>query len=147
MRDSAEHTGQSSPDQYGLGKCVRNTASRRQYPEVKGLRHSMYLVHIHLWAPPACGRLPHTTAADIAGCAEDCEGLLHISVHPEPEDHPVLGVYLRAASLAEAEAAAVRLWQLAQTALPSLVGWTLLRAEVPLLLPQALPNPPPEPST
>ncbi|WP_157879701.1 hypothetical protein [Streptomyces yangpuensis] len=112
---------------------------------MKGLRHSMYLVHIHLWASPACGRLPHTTAADITGYAEDREDLLHVSVHPEPEDHPVVGVYLRAVSLAEAEAAAVRLWQLAQTALPSLAGWTLLRAEVPLL-PQALPNPPPETS-
>ncbi|MFE5675534.1 hypothetical protein ACFQ7B_05285 [Streptomyces erythrochromogenes] len=146
MRDSAEHTGQPSTDQYGVGKCVRNTTSGRQYPEAKGLRRSMYLVHIHLWASPACGRLPHTTATDIAGCTEDCDGLLHVSVHPEPEDRPVVGVYLRAASLAEAEAEAVRLWRLAQTALPSLVGWTLLRAEVPLL-PQALPNPPPEPST
>ncbi|WP_051807560.1 hypothetical protein [Streptomyces sp. NRRL F-2664] len=106
----------------------------------------MYLVHVHLWASSASGRLPHTTAADITGHAEEYEGLLHVSVHPDPEDRPVVGVYLRAASLAEAEAAAVRVWQLAQTALPSLAGWTLLRAEVPLL-PQALPNPPPQPPT
>ncbi|MER5934831.1 hypothetical protein [Streptomyces sp. NPDC002054] len=103
----------------------------------------MYLVHIHLQAPLPGDRLPHRAAAQIAGHAAGREGLLHVSVHPDPEDRPVVGVYLRAGSLAEAEAAAVRLWQLAQTAIPPLARWTLLRAEVPLL-PQALPNWPPE---
>ncbi|MEU6315285.1 hypothetical protein [Streptomyces sp. NPDC047014] len=103
----------------------------------------MYLVHIHLSAPPDGGRLPRTTAADLTAHAEDRRNLLHISVHPDPEDHPVVGVYLRAASLTEAEAAAVRLWQRAQADTAPLAGWTLLRAEVPLL-PHALPNTPPE---
>ncbi|MFJ4473150.1 hypothetical protein ACIP2X_37440 [Streptomyces sp. NPDC089424] len=93
----------------------------------------MYLVHVHLRGPLSGDRLPQSTAADITRHVSGREGLIHVSVHPDPENRPVVGLYLRATTLEEAETAAERLWQLVQTALRPLSAWELLRAEVPLL--------------
>lgn len=93
----------------------------------------MYLVHVHLRPPRSGARLPAPTATAIARSAAGHDGLVHVSVHPDPEAAPVVGLYVRAPSLAAAEAAARRLWLHAASAHSALGEWELERAEVPLL--------------
>ncbi|MGW6704015.1 hypothetical protein ACWGDE_03825 [Streptomyces sp. NPDC054956] len=93
----------------------------------------MYLVHVHLSSHPSGEPLPGRTASAMTEAAAGCADVVHIAVHAETAADPVLGVYLRAPSLAEAEAAAGELWRAARAAHPWLSGWRLLRAEVPML--------------
>ncbi|MFD3547487.1 hypothetical protein ACFWUW_18115 [Streptomyces sp. NPDC058655] len=92
----------------------------------------MYLVHVHLRPPASAPRLPDATARLLILLAEGREAVTHVSVHPDPPTHPVIGLFLRADSLAEAEASAQRLWHHLHHARHPLAAWTLLRAEVPL---------------
>ncbi|MEU3063381.1 hypothetical protein AB0P12_25965 [Streptomyces subrutilus] len=92
----------------------------------------MYLVHVHLRPPSAAPRLPDTTAQALGLLARGREPVTHVSVHPDPPAHPVIGLYLHTESLAEAEAAARRLWHHLHHAHHPLAAWTLLRAEAPL---------------
>jgi hypothetical protein len=94
----------------------------------------MYLVHAHLM-PPSPGR---TLPPDVAVCARTHarpqDRLEHACAHPLAHPHPVLGVYLLADSLAQAESNAARLCRRVLSDCPALHGWTLLRAHAPLLL-------------
>ncbi|MEV7522598.1 hypothetical protein [Streptomyces sp. NPDC091371] len=93
----------------------------------------MYLVHVHLRPPRSGARLPDPAAAAIARCAAGRDGFVHVSVHPDPEASPVVGLYLSAPSLDAAEAAARRLWRHVGSQLAALGEWEVERAEVPLL--------------
>lgn len=95
----------------------------------------MYLVHIHLDPPPDGSRLPPRTHELMTGAAPEDAGLEFVVLHPEAEPHPVLGLYVRAPSLEVAEGRACVIWQRSQRAHPVLRRWSLIKAEVPLLLP------------
>ncbi|MGW2426489.1 hypothetical protein ACWC0C_46220 [Streptomyces sp. NPDC001709] len=91
----------------------------------------MYLVQLTLAPrgdahPPAEAELKqalHDAAPDIVE---------HVSVHTQTRPHLVVSLFLRAASLDEAEAAAKRIWQHATANCTLLAAWSLRRAEVPL---------------
>ncbi|WP_411105200.1 hypothetical protein [Streptomyces sp. cmx-4-9] len=95
----------------------------------------MHLVHIYL-RPPECGRpLPRETEELLAGSAADADGCELVVAHPQVEPHPVVGVYIRASSLEAAEERAGAIWHSASAVHPQLRPWVLVRAEIPLLLP------------
>ncbi|WP_016906441.1 Rdx family protein [Streptomyces xiaopingdaonensis] len=90
----------------------------------------MYLVHLAISAPgDACP--PAEIRQALESVASDV--LEHVSVHPRTRRHLVIGIFLRVASLDEAEATAKLIWERAATAFPELAEWRLRRAEVPLL--------------
>ncbi|MFF4152536.1 hypothetical protein ACFYZU_20170 [Streptomyces sp. NPDC001651] len=93
----------------------------------------MYLVHVHLRAHPRGHTLPDWTAAAVAGRGAEFTGFEHVSVHRNPASGPTVGIFLRARSLEEAEAAAERLWRRSCSAHPSLRDWEFRSAEVPLI--------------
>ncbi|MEU6775249.1 hypothetical protein [Streptomyces sp. NPDC046759] len=93
----------------------------------------MYLVHVHLQPHPRGEVMPDVAAAAIAGCGAGIEGFEHVSVHRGEEAAPVVGIYLRARCLEEAEAAAEFLWWRACASHPWLRDWRFRRAEVPLV--------------
>ncbi|ASU79161.1 hypothetical protein CDG81_13660 [Actinopolyspora erythraea] len=90
----------------------------------------MYLVHLTI-----------TTAGDIALPAEikqmlattAPDALEHVSLHLQARPHPVISLFLRTASLQEAETMARQIWERAVDAIPQMSEWSLLRAEVPLI--------------
>ncbi|MEU6492244.1 hypothetical protein ABZ890_17880 [Streptomyces sp. NPDC046984] len=91
-----------------------------------------YLVHIHVAPCRPGAALPSYTASAIASTMDHPE-VVHVAVHPEAEPHPVIGVYLREATLELAEASARRIWRDAVSAQPRLADWELVHAEVPLI--------------
>ncbi|MFD3504596.1 hypothetical protein ACFWWT_42965 [Streptomyces sp. NPDC058676] len=93
----------------------------------------MYLVHVHVQPPLNGVRLPSGTADAVAVCARDVAGVEHVVVHAGTRPHPVIGVYVSAATLQAAEETAVALWRCALKNHHWLRPWTLLRAEVPLI--------------
>ncbi|WP_133912165.1 hypothetical protein [Streptomyces sp. NBC_00582] len=56
-------------------------------------------------------------------------------MHPATAPHLIIGFYVRADSLEEAEAAARSLWYHAGSAVEELRAWELVRAEIPLFRP------------
>ncbi|MBJ7906139.1 hypothetical protein IF655_22875 [Streptomyces sp. DSM 110735] len=95
----------------------------------------MYLVHARL-CPPERGMPLSPMAPGLLRAAarpEDC--LEHVSLHPGAEPCPVAGLWLRVLSLREAERTAAALCLRALATAPEFAGWSLLRAEVPLLAP------------
>ncbi|MFI6725988.1 hypothetical protein [Streptomyces atratus] len=56
-------------------------------------------------------------------------------MHPGTLPHPIVGFYVHADSLKEAEAAALSLWCHASSAVAELRAWELVRAEIPLFRP------------
>jgi hypothetical protein len=93
----------------------------------------MYLVHVHVQSPMNGVLLPSGTADAVAACARDVAGVEHVAVHADSHPHPVIGVYVSAATLKAAEETAVALWRRALEDHHWLRSWTLLRAEVPLI--------------
>ncbi len=93
----------------------------------------MYLVHVSIRQRSSGAALPHAAAELITRVCAGRGGFEHLSVHADARPHPVLGFYLRADSLAEAEAAAGSLWRHAALCVAQLSDWELVRAEVPLL--------------
>ncbi|MEU2060686.1 hypothetical protein [Streptomyces sp. NPDC013455] len=69
------------------------------------------------------------------GAATDVERIEHVTLHSAARPCAVVGVYVHAATLAAAEAAAARAWGRAVLAHPLLALWRLQSAEVPLLRP------------
>ncbi|WP_433399570.1 hypothetical protein [Streptomyces sp. CA-146814] len=63
-------------------------------------------------------------------------------MHPHVLPHPVVGFYVRAESLLEAEAAALSLWHRARAGVVELQGWEAVRAESPLFRPELETGPP-----
>ncbi|AZS82905.1 hypothetical protein AB0465_25470 [Streptomyces griseoviridis] len=90
----------------------------------------MYLVHLTIAIrggtslPADIKQVLETNAPDV---------LEHVSVHSRARPHLAISLFLRAASLDEAEKTAEQIWERAVTACPRLAEWTLLSAEVPLL--------------
>lgn len=89
----------------------------------------MYLVHLAL-VPRGHALLPAEIRQVLEATAPDV--LEHVSVHPQAWPHSVVGLFLRVASLNEAETTAERIWEGAAAACPGLAEWCLRRAEVPL---------------
>ncbi|WP_405550574.1 hypothetical protein [Streptomyces sp. NBC_01171] len=93
----------------------------------------MYLVHVHVQPPVHGVLLPSGTADAVAACGRDVNGVEHVVVHADTHPHPVIGVYISAATLQAAEETAVTLWRRTLDDHHWLHSWTLLRAEVPLI--------------
>jgi hypothetical protein len=89
----------------------------------------MYLVQLTL-APSGDAHPPAGIKQALHDAAPDV--VEHVSVHTQTRPHLVVSLFLRAASLDEAEAAAKRIWQHATTSCSPLAAWSLRRAEVPL---------------
>jgi hypothetical protein len=94
----------------------------------------MYLVHAQLKGPPGQA-LPAQTAQLVLTHAEPQDRLEHISAHPHASPHPVLGLFLLAADLDEAELRAGLACHRALARCPSLRNWRLVTAQVPLIVP------------
>ncbi|MEU3859267.1 hypothetical protein AB0F03_18135 [Streptomyces sp. NPDC028722] len=90
----------------------------------------MYLVHLAI-APSGDASLPAEIRQMLEATAPDV--LEHVSVHPQARPHPVIGLFLRVASLDEAETTAEQIWVSAAAVCPQLAEWCLRRAEAPLL--------------
>ncbi|GAA0272063.1 hypothetical protein GCM10010302_07050 [Streptomyces polychromogenes] len=93
----------------------------------------MRLVHILLRSDDRGRTLPADTEALLAASAVDADGFELAVVHLRERAHPVVGMYMRTASLEAAEERAAAIWRSAAAAHPQLRPWTLARAEVPLL--------------
>jgi hypothetical protein len=97
----------------------------------------MYLVHLHLrradGSPPTS--LPGPTGPAVRAAAWPADGVEHVAVHDDARPHPVLGVFLVADRLEDAEAGARRAWEHARDRHPWLREWTLVQAAVPLIAP------------
>lgn len=93
----------------------------------------MYLVHIHLVPNPHGDRLPGRTRAAITAAAAGIADVVHVALHSGARPGPVIGVYLAIASLREAEAAALDIWNAACASHAWLRDWELVQAEVPIM--------------
>ncbi|MFF1415237.1 hypothetical protein ACFVX6_36630 [Streptomyces sp. NPDC058289] len=91
----------------------------------------MYLVHLHLSAPPGAGDLPSGVEAALSEVQPAVEMAVR---HVRADGDPVLGVYLKAPDLHTAEHWAAVAWHLAVRRTAGAGAWTLLKAEVPLLV-------------
>ncbi|MER6444107.1 hypothetical protein [Streptomyces venezuelae] len=101
----------------------------------------MYLVHAGLRAPrDTCAAIDLRSL--IRSRLGPGDGAEHISVHPHARPDPVIGLYLRAGSLVEAEEHAAVLIRLLLSRCPELADWTPLRPQVPLIV-AAFENRPP----
>ncbi|MEU3605211.1 hypothetical protein AB0E83_07095 [Streptomyces sp. NPDC035033] len=97
----------------------------------------MYLVHARLAALGGAAPLPSRTRvrALVLGRARPEERVEHVSLHAHALPHPVLGLYLLADRLSEAEAAARAVCRRVLRDCPEFDGWSLLEAQVPLMAP------------
>ncbi|MFG2714782.1 hypothetical protein ACGFX2_30135 [Streptomyces goshikiensis] len=96
----------------------------------------MYLVHAGLRASAPDAQLPDTTA-DLIRSVADADGTPaeHVSAHPHALPDPVVGVFLVADSLSEAERRTESLCRRALAVVPALRGWKLTRVGAPLVTP------------
>ncbi|MGW8353113.1 hypothetical protein [Streptomyces wedmorensis] len=94
----------------------------------------MYLIHARL-QPPGAQLLPEDAAVRALALALPEERVEHVSAHPDALPLPVLGVFLLAGSLAEAESGTTALCLRLLARHPALAGWHLRTAEAPLLAP------------
>jgi hypothetical protein len=92
----------------------------------------VYLVHAR-FATADRRSLPADAAALVASCAVPDERVEHVVLHQHDDGRPVLGMFLLAASLAEAERAAAAVCRRALTQRPELAGTVLLGCEAPLI--------------
>ncbi|MFD7629962.1 hypothetical protein ACFV7Q_28750 [Streptomyces sp. NPDC059851] len=108
----------------------------------------MYLIHAQFRAPLG-GTLPADAARRALALAQAGEGVEHVTAHPYAEPHPVLGLFLVAPSLHEAEGRAAGVCRRLLREHTGMTGWALVRAEVPLLAPlgHGPLGPPESPST
>jgi hypothetical protein len=111
----------------------RDSDPLRRKGELEG--RIMYLVHVHVlpWSPD--DELPSSKAEIVAEIFHGRHGLEHVSVHADARPYPVIGLYVRAASLRDAEETAAAMWRHVSATHPRLCDWTFVRAEVPLLRP------------
>ncbi|MGW0703987.1 hypothetical protein ACWD0A_32760 [Streptomyces sp. NPDC002867] len=89
----------------------------------------MYLVQLTL-ASPGDAPLPAELKQVLQATAPDV--LEHVGIHFQAQPHLVISLFLRAASLNEAETTAEQIWERATASCSQLAEWPLLRAEVPL---------------
>ncbi|MFJ5549253.1 hypothetical protein [Streptomyces sp. NPDC093225] len=95
----------------------------------------MYLIHAALRAPSAADRLPSDCADAVRALARSDTPVEHVSAHPDARPDPVLGVYVLAGSLREAEDRTAALCRRALRELPALRGWAVGRVGAPLVAP------------
>ncbi|MFE6223899.1 hypothetical protein [Streptomyces sp. NPDC057854] len=95
----------------------------------------MYLIHASLRALGGAATLPSDTRALVLGQVLPGERVEHVAVHADALPHPVLGLYVLSGRLQDAEATARAVCRRALLNCPQLDGWTLLRAQAPLLAP------------
>ncbi|MGW0391587.1 hypothetical protein ACWDYJ_11945 [Streptomyces sp. NPDC003042] len=95
----------------------------------------MYLIHAGFRAPSAGGQLPPHTADIIRSLADAQDPVEHISAHPDALPDPVVGFFLVADSLNEAELRTEALCRRALDEVQALRGWTLARLGAPLVAP------------
>ncbi|MFF7383446.1 hypothetical protein [Streptomyces griseoluteus] len=98
----------------------------------------MYLVHAHFRAHVPLA-VPSVQFAELVLAQVRASGEVeHASVHFPLPHAPVIGFWLSAGTLREAETRTRNLCERALETVGELSGWTLLRAEAPLLAPTAL---------
>ncbi|AXE22962.1 hypothetical protein C0216_05385 [Streptomyces globosus] len=95
----------------------------------------MYLIHAQFRAPSEGCALPVDAAHRVLALARSGEGVEHVTAHPYAQPHPVLGLFLLASSLHEAEGRAAGVCRRLLREHRDMSGWALLKAEVPLLAP------------
>ncbi|MFD9129296.1 hypothetical protein [Kitasatospora sp. NPDC059571] len=94
----------------------------------------MYLIHVQLRPPTAGSPLPDGIAGLVHAAAAEEDRLEHVAVHAAAEPDPVIGLYLIADRLAEAESRAAVLCRRVLSA-AALHGWSVSRAAAPLVAP------------
>ncbi|MFI1826075.1 hypothetical protein ACH41E_06410 [Streptomyces sp. NPDC020412] len=77
---------------------------------------------------------PHPSELFLSAARPD-ERVEHVVTHPHARPHPVIGVFLLADSLDEAESRAEAFLRRVLTTEPSLTAWELVSATVPLMTP------------
>nr|BEK67692.1 hypothetical protein KPHV_49190 [Kitasatospora purpeofusca] len=95
----------------------------------------MYLVHTALRSAAPGPSLPPDTRDLLSALVRPGDGIEHLVLHRDAVPEPVLGLYVLADSLAEAEQRATEFCRSALAALPGLRGWRAARAAVPLITP------------
>ncbi|MFF8772435.1 hypothetical protein [Kitasatospora sp. NPDC015120] len=94
----------------------------------------MYLVHAALRAPATGRGLPGDLAARLLALGGP-DRVEHVSVHPDALPDAVVGVFLTADRLADAEHRAGELLRRAVEELPALRGWSVGPVRAPLVVP------------
>ncbi|WP_328959069.1 hypothetical protein [Kitasatospora purpeofusca] len=95
----------------------------------------MYLVHAALRPVSQGRRLPRDARELLLATARPEEGIEHLVVHPDAVPDPVIGIYLLARSLAEAEERGAAFCRRALAAVPELEHWRPARVAAPLVAP------------
>ncbi|MET8623679.1 hypothetical protein ABZW30_07970 [Kitasatospora sp. NPDC004669] len=95
----------------------------------------MYLVHAALRPLSPGLRLSLDARELLLAAIRPEDRVEHLVVHPDALPNPVLGVYLLADSLAEAESRTDAFCRRALTAVPRLAGWSAARVAAPLVTP------------
>ncbi|MER5729228.1 hypothetical protein ABT084_12985 [Streptomyces sp. NPDC002138] len=93
----------------------------------------MYLIHASLRAPASGTPLPPHAGELVRTFADSEVPVEHVSTHPHALPGPVLGVYLLADSLEQAERRTETLCRRAFEKVPALRGWTVGRVGVPMV--------------
>ncbi|MBK3584737.1 MULTISPECIES: hypothetical protein [Streptomyces] len=94
----------------------------------------MYLIHAQLKAPPG-GDLPSDAARRALALTRPGERIEHVTAHPHAVPDPILGIFVMAESLFDAEALAAALCHRLLDTHTGLADWGLRRAEAPLSVP------------
>ncbi|MFE5871901.1 hypothetical protein ACFQ6V_25110 [Streptomyces roseifaciens] len=92
----------------------------------------MYLVHVRLRAPEGA-EFPEVTGEQVRRVARPAEGVEHVTVRLNAPAGPVLGVYVLAEGLHQAEARAAAVCRRALAEIPAFRGWAPVAAEAPLI--------------
>ncbi|MET7441920.1 hypothetical protein ACFYQQ_17405 [Streptomyces sp. NPDC005496] len=100
----------------------------------------MYLVHAQLELSDAA-QLPPGIRASVRRAIDPADRVEHVAVHPRPPRGLILGLYLLAGALEEAEERAVLVCERLLRAMPELAGARLTGAGVPVLPLAFVPQP------
>jgi hypothetical protein len=92
----------------------------------------MYLIHLRLRCADGHG-LPEQAGAWLRAAAAPEDGVEHVAVHAHAQPDPVLGVYLLADRLEDAEERAVAVCRRVLAARRELRGWELVEGRAPLI--------------
>ncbi|MCP3759638.1 hypothetical protein [Streptomyces sp. TBY4] len=91
----------------------------------------MYLIHLHFSPPPEGGDLP----SGVEEVLYEVQPAIDLAVrHVREDGAPVLGLYVRAPDLHAAELWAAVAWRAVTRRIAGAAGWTLRKAEAPLLI-------------
>jgi hypothetical protein len=93
----------------------------------------VYLVHITLIPPPDDRTLPPWTGVALMDALPDSRGIEHVTVHEREPGREIVGVFVRAGSLREAEHAVAEAWRGFVRARRELGAWAVLNVGAPLI--------------